>query len=93
MEQDQKIILTGDLTAISNVRHSREFRNVRLTWPVVSGAASYLIKRAASSDGPFLQIGETTSLSFDDSTNPPEEKPFYDVEQKPDNKKLTFAVQ
>jgi hypothetical protein len=41
---------------------------VSLTWSASSGATSYHVKRAATSGGPYTQVGEPTSTSYTDTS-------------------------
>jgi hypothetical protein len=41
---------------------------VTLTWSGIADAASYTVQRSSTSGGPFLTVGNTTGLAFNDQT-------------------------
>jgi fibronectin type 3 domain-containing protein len=53
---------------------------VALSWSASSGAASYVVKRAAVSGGPYAQVGTPTATSFTDPTVANGTKYFYVVD-------------
>ncbi len=50
---------------------------VRLSWGSVPGASSYVIYRSATQQGPFGQVGITSSLAFEDLGALPKPNVFY----------------
>jgi hypothetical protein len=63
-----KYILTGDLSSPDDVVITSTGINRHLSWTGISGAVSYVVSRADSTDGTYNAIGETSATSFDDST-------------------------
>lgn len=74
-----KNILAGDLTAPGQLVIFGETGVPRLTWQAVSGAHTYDVYRAASSDGPYTLLGSTSATTYDDVSALPGDKVFYTV--------------
>ncbi|MCB9357818.1 MAG: hypothetical protein H6508_08495 [Calditrichaeota bacterium] len=73
-----KDILSADIVAPELVI-SGQSGTPHLYWDAVTGAHTYEIHRATSSDGPYTYLTETTSTEYEDSSVLPGDRVFYTI--------------